>query len=199
MGGMAAFIPSRRDPEVNAGALAKVRDDKEREAGDGFDGSWVAHPDLVPVCPEVFDRVLGDRPNQLDRRRDEVSVTRRPAARHRRHAGRGHRGRAARQHLGGAALPRVLAGRQRRGRHRQPHGGRGHRRDLPVADLAVDPQRHHAGHRRGGHRGPGPADPRRGDGRLGPEFAAGPRALRAGRAGRRFADFLTLPAYELID
>jgi malate synthase len=75
MGGMAAFIPSRRDPQVNAVALAKVREDKEREARDGFDGSWVAHPDLVPVCQEVFDAVLGDRPNQLDRRRDEVSVT----------------------------------------------------------------------------------------------------------------------------
>ena len=55
MGGMAAFIPSRRDAEVNAVALAKVRDDKTRESGDGFDGSWVAHPDLVPVCREVFD------------------------------------------------------------------------------------------------------------------------------------------------
>jgi malate synthase len=75
MGGMAAFIPSRRDPEVNAVALAKVREDKEREARDGFDGSWVAHPDLVPVCQEVFDRVLGDRPNQLDRRRDDVRVS----------------------------------------------------------------------------------------------------------------------------
>ena len=75
MGGMAAFIPSRRDPEVNRAALAKVRADKEREAGDGFDGSWVAHPDLVPVCAEVFDAVLGDRPNQLDRRRDDVQVT----------------------------------------------------------------------------------------------------------------------------
>jgi len=75
MGGMAAFIPSRRDPDVNAVALAKVRDDKEREARDGFDGSWVAHPDLVPVCQEVFDRALGDRPNQIDRRRDDVSVT----------------------------------------------------------------------------------------------------------------------------
>jgi malate synthase len=74
MGGMAAFIPSRRDPAVNEVALAKVREDKEREAGDGFDGSWVAHPDLVPVCQEVFDRVLGDKPNQLDRRRDDVSV-----------------------------------------------------------------------------------------------------------------------------
>src|SRR5690348_1380715 len=75
IGGMAAFIPSRRDAQVNEVALAKVRDDKTREAGDGFDGSWVAHPDLVPVCREVFDGVLGDRPNQLDRTRDEVRVT----------------------------------------------------------------------------------------------------------------------------
>ncbi len=74
MGGMAAFIPSRRDPEVNRVALDKVRQDKEREAGDGFDGSWVAHPDLVPVCAEVFDAVLGERPNQLDRHRDDVRV-----------------------------------------------------------------------------------------------------------------------------
>jgi malate synthase len=75
MGGMAAFIPSRRDPAVNERALTKVREDKEREARDGFDGSWVAHPDLVPVCEEVFDRYLGERPNQLDRRRDDVHVT----------------------------------------------------------------------------------------------------------------------------
>src|SRR5580692_6497001 len=75
MGGMAAFIPSRRDPEVNEKALAKVREDKTRESSDGFDGSWVAHPDLVPVCQEVFDGVLGDRPNQLSRRRDEVEVS----------------------------------------------------------------------------------------------------------------------------
>jgi malate synthase len=75
IGGMAAFIPSRRDPEVNERALAKVREDKEREAGDGFDGSWVAHPDLVPICQEVFDKYLGDRPNQLDVRRDDVHVT----------------------------------------------------------------------------------------------------------------------------
>jgi malate synthase len=74
MGGMAAFVPSRRDPEVNATALAKVQEDKEREAGDGFDGTWVAHPDLVPVATEVFDGVLGERPNQVEKRRDEVSV-----------------------------------------------------------------------------------------------------------------------------
>ncbi|MEV4201801.1 malate synthase A [Micromonospora globbae] len=75
IGGMAAFIPSRRDPQVNETALAKVREDKTREAGDGFDGSWVAHPDLVPVCREVFDAVLGDRPHQIDRTREDVHVT----------------------------------------------------------------------------------------------------------------------------
>ena len=75
MGGMAAFIPSRRDPQVNEVALAKVRDDKARESGDGFDGSWVAHPDLVPVCREIFDGVLGDAPNQLGKLRDDVHVT----------------------------------------------------------------------------------------------------------------------------
>jgi malate synthase len=75
MGGMAAFIPNRRDPEVTEQALAKVRADKQREAGDGFDGSWVAHPDLVPVCREVFDNVLGTNPNQLTKLRTDVSVT----------------------------------------------------------------------------------------------------------------------------
>jgi malate synthase len=75
IGGMAAFIPSRRDPEVNAVAIARVREDKEREANAGFDGTWVAHPDLVPVALEVFDRVLGDRPNQKERLRDDVDVT----------------------------------------------------------------------------------------------------------------------------
>jgi malate synthase len=74
MGGMAAFIPSRRDPEVNETALAKVREDKVREAGDGFDGTWVAHPDLVSVATEVFDGVLGDAPNQLVRQRADVDV-----------------------------------------------------------------------------------------------------------------------------
>ena len=75
MGGMAAFIPSRKDPEANEAAVAKLRDDKGREAGDGFDGSWVAHPDSVGPATEEFDEVLGDRPNQLDRQRDDVEVT----------------------------------------------------------------------------------------------------------------------------
>jgi malate synthase len=74
IGGMAAFIPNRRDPEVTERALAKVREDKEREAGDGFDGTWVAHPDLVPVATEIFDAKLGERPNQLEVARADVSV-----------------------------------------------------------------------------------------------------------------------------
>jgi malate synthase len=75
IGGMAAFIPSRRDAAVNEIALTKVREDKEREARNGFDGTWVAHPDLVPVALTAFDDVLGDRPNQVDRKRDDVSIT----------------------------------------------------------------------------------------------------------------------------
>ncbi|MFE1509751.1 malate synthase A [Streptomyces sp. NPDC058726] len=75
IGGMAAFIPSRRDAEVNKVAFEKVRADKDREADDGFDGSWVAHPDLVPIAMESFDRVLGDRPHQKDRLREDVDVT----------------------------------------------------------------------------------------------------------------------------
>ncbi|AZQ38479.1 malate synthase A [Streptomyces cyaneochromogenes] len=74
IGGMAAFIPSRRDAEVNKVAFEKVRADKDREAGDGFDGSWVAHPDLVPIAMESFDKVLGDKPNQKDRLREDVHV-----------------------------------------------------------------------------------------------------------------------------
>src|SRR5438874_12868157 len=74
MGGMAAFIPSRRDPKVNEIALPRVRDDKVRESNDGFDGTWVAHPDLVTTAMEPFAEKLGDRPNQLERQRLEVSV-----------------------------------------------------------------------------------------------------------------------------
>ncbi|MEV4921569.1 malate synthase A [Streptomyces roseoverticillatus] len=74
IGGMAAHVPSR-DAEPNEAALAKVRLDKEREAEDGFDGSWVAHPGLVPVCRDVFGAVLGDRPHQLDRTRDDVDAS----------------------------------------------------------------------------------------------------------------------------
>ena len=74
IGGMAAFIPSK-DPEVNENAYAKLEEDKTREAGDGFDGSWVAHPAMVEGCREAFTKVLGDRPNQLDKLREDVDVS----------------------------------------------------------------------------------------------------------------------------
>ncbi|HET9453612.1 MAG TPA: malate synthase A [Gemmatimonadaceae bacterium] len=74
IGGMAAFVPSRRDADVNAVAMGKVREDKDRESGDGFDGTWVAHPDLVPVAREVFDKVLKTEPNQKSKVPD-VTVT----------------------------------------------------------------------------------------------------------------------------
>ncbi|HEY6334137.1 MAG TPA: malate synthase A, partial [Blastocatellia bacterium] len=80
IGGMAAFIPSRRDPVVNERALSQVRDDKIREATDGFDGTWVAHPDLVGVASAEFDRVLGDKPNQISKQRNDVSVSARQLA-----------------------------------------------------------------------------------------------------------------------
>jgi malate synthase len=75
IGGMSAFIPNRRQPEVTANAVARVREDKQREAGDGSDGTWVAHPDLVPIAAAVFDEVLSDRRNQKERLRDDVEVS----------------------------------------------------------------------------------------------------------------------------
>lgn len=75
IGGMAAFIPTRRDAAVNEMAFAKVREDKERESAAGFDGTWVAHPGLVPVAIEIFDKALGANPNQKDRQRDDVAVS----------------------------------------------------------------------------------------------------------------------------
>jgi len=75
IGGMAAFIPNRKDAQVTEVAFAKVREDKVRESRDGFDGTWVAHPDLVPLATEAFDQVLGQKPHQKDRLRDEVRVT----------------------------------------------------------------------------------------------------------------------------
>ncbi len=162
MGGMAAFIPSRRDPEVNATALAKVRDDKTRESRDGFDGSWVAHPDLVPICREVFDGVLGDaaeparqaaRGRQRHRRRPAVG---------RQDAGRHHRSGAAEQHQRRAAVPGQLAGRQRRRGDLQPDGGRGDGGDLAVPGLAVAAQRDQPGRGPSHHHGAGRAADRRG-------------------------------------
>ncbi|GGJ72180.1 malate synthase A [Glutamicibacter bergerei] len=75
IGGMSAFVPSRKDASINQIAFEKVSEDKAREANDGFDGSWVAHPDLVPVAREVYDRVLGANPHQISRTREDVEVS----------------------------------------------------------------------------------------------------------------------------
>ena len=116
MGGMAAFIPSRKDAELNERALAKVREDKQREAGDGFDGTWVAHPDLVPVALAEFDEVLGDRPNQLDAAARRGLGERRRPARRRVNARRGHRGGPAQRRQRRDPVPLGLAPRHRRRR-----------------------------------------------------------------------------------
>jgi malate synthase len=75
MGGMAAYIPIKSDAAANELALQKVREDKRREATDGHDGTWVAHPGLVQIAREEFDKVLGAKPNQIDRQRDDVRTT----------------------------------------------------------------------------------------------------------------------------
>ena len=181
MGGMAAFIPSRRDAEVNERAFAKVRDDKQREAADGFDGSWVAHPDLVPVCAEVFDAVLGERSQSTRSAARRRRARRRRADRPARSRRRGHQPRACARTsasacsyldawLGGngaAAIDNLME-------------------DAATAEISrsqiwqwVHGQRSARRHRRGRHGRPRPRDPRRT--RLQRRC---PHAVRAGRAGR---------------
>ena len=109
MGGMAAFIPSRRDAEVNAIALEKVREDKEREASQGFDGTWVAHPDLVPVALESFDRVLGELRTRSSVDRDVEGDPLRGSPGRRCDAWGDHRGRLALERLRRDPVPRRLA------------------------------------------------------------------------------------------
>ena len=74
MGGMSALIPIKNDPVANEAAMAGVRSDKRRDATDGYDGGWVAHPGLVSIAMEEFVNVLGERPNQIDKKRDDVKV-----------------------------------------------------------------------------------------------------------------------------
>ena len=180
MGGMAALIPSRKDPEANERAIAGVREDKKREATDGFDGTWVAHPDIVAPAREEFDAVLGDRPNQIDRLREDVAVEAGRPPRRGGDAGRDHRGRAAQRHQRRVPVHLVLARRPRRGGDQQPHGGRRHGRDLALADLAVDPPRRERRGRRDDHARPRPRDPRGRDG-------AHPRRRRRRGVGGRAA------------
>ena len=139
IGGMAAFIPSRRDPEVNEVALTRVRDDKAREARAGYDGAWVAHPDLVPVVDEVFRAVLGTRPHQKERQRDRCGGQARGAPECS-GVGRSSNGSwSAKQRQRGAPVPCRLAGWIGRGGDQQFDGRRCNGRDCPVAALAVDP------------------------------------------------------------
>ncbi len=141
MGGMAAQIPIKDDPAANEAALAKVRADKLREVNDGHDGTWVAHPGLVPVAREIFDAHMKGE-NQLERKREDVHVTAADLlARPHRHA---HRGRAPAQRPRRRAVPGGVAARLRLRAALQPDGGRGHRRDLARPGLAVDPPRRRA-------------------------------------------------------
>ena len=137
IGGMAAFIPSRRDPAVNEVAMARVTEDKQRESGDGFDGTWVAHPDLVPLATRDLRRRagLGAEPEGAAAR-GRQRVGRGPAEPARRGRPR-DRSRRPAERLRGTPVPRRVAERQRRGRDQQPDGGRGHRRDQPLAAVAV--------------------------------------------------------------
>ena len=134
MGGMSAFIPIKSDPVANENAIAQVRADKEREAGDGHDGTWVAHPGLVPVALEIFDRLM-PQPNQISKQLPDYNATRRrsaPGSRRRDHRNRletecGHR----------PGIHRGLVARHRLCSALQSDGGRRHRRDQPRTALAM--------------------------------------------------------------
>ena len=142
MGGMAALIPSRKgDAEANEKALAGVRKDKEREVSQGYDGTWVAHPDLVPVAREVFEKGLEGHPNQLGRLRDDVEVSAAELLDLGATPGAITENGLAHRRQCRLSVHLVLAERPGRRRHQLDDGGRRHRRDLALADLAVDPPR----------------------------------------------------------
>ena len=190
MGGMAAFIPSRRDAEVNAIALEKVREDKDREASQGFDGTWVAHPDLVPVALESFDRVLGERPNQIDRRRHDVEIRSADLLDVASTPGDvTEEGPRATSPSGSSTSQRgsTVGGR----RDRQPDGGRGHRGDLALADLAMAAARPRHRGRRGGSRTRRWRSSARATRRHG-------RCSSASPLQPDYVEFLTLPAYDRL-
>ncbi len=216
IGGMAAFIPDRRDEAKNALALGKVQEDKEREASAGYDGSWVAHPDLVPTCKAAFDARARRRtePTRKAARRRERRLGRPPQRS--RDPRRNHRRGRARERRDRPALPRGMARGPRRRRDLRADGGCGHGRDQPQPALAVDPQRVHHRRRHADHRCARPTAARRGGGRpRGGRPRQGDRrphhrgaaAVRGGRARRRLrrvphaagdgADRLSTPAFRL--
>ncbi len=159
MGGMAAFIPIKSDPEANEAAMAKVRADKEREVRDGHDGTWVAHPGLVPVARAIFDKHMPG-PNQLGNKRAGRAHLRGGPARHAR--GHPHRGGPAPQHPRGSSIHRRVARGPGLRAALQPHGGRGHRRNLPRPGVAVDAPPRAPGRRQARHAGALPPGARRG-------------------------------------
>ena len=134
MGGMAAQIPDRKNPAVNEAAFAKVRADKEREAKAGHDGTWVAHPDLVPVAQEVFDKFM-PAPNQLGKLREDVTAGQKELLEV--HDGTRTEAGPPREHPRRRPVHRGVAARPRRRAALQSDGGRRHRRDQPLADLAA--------------------------------------------------------------
>ena len=137
MGGMAAQIPVKNDEKANAEAFAKVKADKEREATYGHDGTWVAHPGLVPVAKEAFDRLM-PAPNQIaGKKREDVKVTAADLLKFEPEAPITESGAAA-QHQRRDPVHRRVAGRTGRGAHLQSDGGCGDRGDLALAGLAVD-------------------------------------------------------------
>ena len=180
MGGMAAQIPIKGDDAANEEAFGKVRADKEREAGDGHDGTWVAHPGLVPVAREVFDRLMPEA-NQVSRQLGNVTVTEADLLAGPRR--RAHRGGAAQQHPRRHPVHRGVARGPRRRAPLQPDGRRGHRRDQPRPALAMPaPRRAHGGrpHGRLGVRGPVGRGRGRGPQRGSRRGQVGGRPLRRG-------------------
>src|SRR5262249_11270390 len=175
IGGMAAFIPSRRDPQVNEVALARVREDKLRESGDGFDGTWIAHPDLVSVAVEPFARRLGPKAHQIDRQRPEVAVRSEELLDVRVPGGAVTE--AGLRNNVSVGIQDVASG-LRGGGPLQPGGGRGGRRDLALPGLAVDPPRRPAEGGSPGEPGDGAGD--RGGGAGRPAGGGRRRGLRSG-------------------
>ncbi len=185
MGGMSALIPSRKgDAEANEKALDGVRKDKEREVSQGYDGTWVAHPDLVPVAREIFEQGLNGAPNQLGRQRDDVHVSAHELLDLAATPGAGHRERSADRRQRRLPVHLVLVDRPRRRRDQLDDGGRRDRGDLAHADLAVGTPRRPARRRARGDRGARPGGARRGDDQ---DPRAGRRRDLAGRPPRGHA------------
>lgn len=196
IGGMAAFIPSRKDAEVNKVAFEKVKADKDREAGDGFDGSWVAHPDLVPIAMASFDAVLGAKPNQKDRLREDVSVA--PGdliAIDSLDAEPTYAGLVSAVQVGIRYIEAWLRGLGAVAIFNLMEDAATAEIDLALADLAVDQRRCRLRERQDRHPGTGPRGRRRGTGRdprgdrrgglRGRQVAAGPRPAPARLPRRR--------------